>query len=115
MTALPGFPLSSIVTLLPGTDRKRTAMPYRYRISYQNPQVDDPGCMMMWEVSGGRAVYQVALERTESGSLRLHCTCADAVFRAENEGRFCKHIHGLLQLGEPAYPLPFKAVPDRGA
>jgi predicted nucleic acid-binding Zn finger protein len=43
--------------------------------------------------------YQIALERNEAGNLRIHCTCADAVFRAEEEGRFCKHVHGLLQVG----------------
>jgi hypothetical protein len=39
------------------------------------------------------------LERDEAGNLRLHCTCADAVFRAEEDGRFCKHVRGLLQIG----------------
>jgi hypothetical protein len=53
---------------------------------------------MLWHVSGGRLQYQIALERTESGNLHFHCTCADAVYRGENEGRFCKHIRGLLQL-----------------
>lgn len=43
--------------------------------------------------------YQIALERDEADNLRLHCTCADAVFRAEEQGRFCKHIQGLLQFG----------------
>ena len=42
---------------------------------------------MTWEVSGGRMPYQIALERDDAGSLRIHCTCADAVFRAEDEGR----------------------------
>ena len=37
----------------------------------------------------------------EEGDLHLHCTCADAVFRAEPEGRFCKHLRGLLDLGRP--------------
>jgi hypothetical protein len=54
---------------------------------------------MTWEVSGGRMPYQIALERDETGTLRIHCTCADAVFRAEDEGRFCKHVRGLLQVG----------------
>jgi predicted nucleic acid-binding Zn finger protein len=43
--------------------------------------------------------YQIALERDEAGTLRIHCTCADAVFRAEDKGRFCKHVRGLLHIG----------------
>jgi hypothetical protein len=57
---------------------------------------------MSWEVTGGRMPYQIALERSEDGNLRIHCTCADAVFRGEEEGRFCKHVHGLLRLGGPS-------------
>jgi hypothetical protein len=44
-------------------------------------------------------LYQLALERDDQGNLRLHCTCADAVFRAEAEGRFCKHARGLVEVG----------------
>jgi hypothetical protein len=55
--------------------------------------------VLAWEVSGGRSPYQIAVEREENGRLRLHCTCADAVFRAELEGRFCKHVLGFLQTG----------------
>jgi hypothetical protein len=55
---------------------------------------------MRWEVSGGRMGYLIDLERDGKGNLRFHCTCADAVFRAEEEGRFCKHLRGLIQLGE---------------
>ena len=54
---------------------------------------------MLWEVSGRALHYQIALEREESGSLRLHCSCADAIFRCESEGRVCKHIRGLLEIG----------------
>ncbi len=97
MSAVPLLPTA--VTVLPGPDRKRTAVSYHYRLSYRNPCPEAVGCVMTWEVSGGRLVYQVAVERTAVGGLRLHCTCADAVYRAENEGRFCKHIHGLLRLG----------------
>jgi hypothetical protein len=57
---------------------------------------------MIWEVHGGRLGYQVALERDEAGALRLHCTCADAIFRAESEGRFCKHIRGLMSFVQPS-------------
>jgi hypothetical protein len=85
--------------LLPGPDRKRTLRSYQYRITYRNPNPAAPGCRMLWEVAGGRLLYQIALERDELGQLHLHCTCADAVFRAETEGRFCKHLHGLLELG----------------
>src|SRR4051812_2166847 len=96
----------TLVTLLPGPGRNRTATTYSYQVTYRNPQPDEPGCVLLWEVTGGRARYQLALERNERGSLRLHCTCADAIFRAEDEGRLCKHIHGLLQFSRPAYPCP---------
>jgi hypothetical protein len=88
-----------LFTLLPGPDRKRLARPYGYRLTYRNPEPDAAGCVMLWEVSGGRLHYQVALERDEAGSLRLHCSCADAVFRGEAEGRPCKHVRGLLEIG----------------
>ena len=56
---------------------------------------------MTWEVFGGRASYQVALEREWDGGLRWHCTCADAVYR----DRVCKHIRGLIALGRPKQQL----------
>jgi hypothetical protein len=95
-----------LFTLLPGPDRKRGARPYRYRLTYRNADAEAVGCVMLWEVSGGRLDYQIALEREETGNLRCHCTCADAVYRAEDEGRFCKHIQGLLAFGRPARHLP---------
>jgi hypothetical protein len=98
----------TMVTLLPGSGRTRAAAPYSYRVTYRNPHPDEPGCVLLWEVTGGRTAYQIALERDEQRNLRLHCTCADAVFRAEDEGRFCKHIHGLLQFNRPEYPCPQK-------
>ena len=92
-------PPTVLFTLLPGPDRKRVARPYGYRLTYRNPDADACGCVLLWEVSGGRLHYQVALERDESGALRLHCSCADAVFRCEAEGRLCKHARGLLEMG----------------
>ena len=89
----------SLLKLLPGPSRKREESPYLYRLVYRNPQAGGIGCRMMWQVEGGRATYQIVLEVDEKGSSRFHCTCADAVFRAEGEGRFCKHIRGLLEFG----------------
>jgi hypothetical protein len=101
------FPVGrAVVTLLPGPDRKRAARPYQYRLRYRQDGAEATGCVMLWDVTGGRTTYQLALERGADGGLRLHCTCADAVYRADDEGRFCKHARGLLQLGEPAYPPP---------
>jgi hypothetical protein len=98
----------ALVTLLPGPARDRAQAAYCYRLTYRNPLPDGIGCVMIWEVTGGRLPYQIALEREEVGGLRLHCTCADHVFRAENEGRRCKHVQGLLELGAsrnaPALP-----------
>jgi hypothetical protein len=94
-SARQGLPV--LTALLPGSDRKRRHAAYCYRLGYRNPVADAVGCVLIWEVSGGRLPYQIALERDEHGSLRVHCTCADAIFRCEAEGRFCKHVHGLLQ------------------
>jgi hypothetical protein len=49
--------------------------------------------------------YQVALERDERGRHRWHCTCADAIYKAEEQGRVCKHVQGLLEFGA-ALPRP---------
>jgi hypothetical protein len=57
------------------------------------------GCALLWEVFGGREVYQVALERLPGGSLRWHCTCADAAYRGEDGRHQCKHVKGLLEQG----------------
>jgi hypothetical protein len=92
-------PSAVLSTLLPGPGRKGAESPYSYRLLYRNPNADAAGCQFIWEVAGGRLAYQIALEQDAAGSLRLHCTCADAVFRAEAEGRFCKHVRGLLTFG----------------
>ena len=94
-----GHPQPELLKLLPGPDRKRAETAYTYRLTYRNSDPAATGCRMIWEVSGGRMTYQVVLEQDEQTSLHLHCTCADAVFRAEAEGRFCKHIRGLLEFG----------------
>ncbi len=99
-------PASVLFTLLPGPSRKRCVIAYRYQLTYRNPDPDASGCVMTWDVTGGRLTYQIALERQEDGQLRCHCTCADAVFRAEEEGRCCKHVEGLLEFGRPARHLP---------
>jgi hypothetical protein len=86
-------------THLPGPDRKRSETVYRYRLTYRTTAPEAAGCLMTWEVNGGRMSYQVAVERQEDGRVRLHCTCADAVFRGETEGRACKHVRGLVSVG----------------
>jgi hypothetical protein len=93
-------------TLLPGPTRKRTCSPYYFRLTHSDPEPAVAGCVLLWEVQGGRAPYQIALERNENGSLRWHCTCADAVYRGETEGHVCKHVRALLNLGRrPAVPV----------
>src|SRR5579885_2043856 len=93
---------------LPGPDRKRSPALYQYRVTYRNPTPDEPGCVMPWEVSGGRLPYQIALERAASGRLRWHCSCADAVYRGEDDpGHVCKHVRGLVDY------LPTIAPPVR--
>jgi hypothetical protein len=89
----------ALVTALPGPDRKRTASPYSYRLTYRNPDSHADGCVMLWEVHGGRTAYQIAVERRGPGTLRVHCTCADAVYRGESQGHVCKHVTGFLRIG----------------
>ena len=92
----PGYGVLCLV--LPGSDRKRSMSMYTFRVTYRNTVPDEPGCVMTWEVSGGRLPYQVALERTASGNLRWHCSCADAVYRGEDDpAHVCKHIRGIIE------------------
>lgn len=87
------------LTLLPGPNRKRSPGLYHYRLAYRNVDCEVPGCVALWEVQGGRMPYQIALERNDAGRHFWHCTCADAVYRAEEQGRVCKHVQGLLDFG----------------
>ena len=87
---------------LPGTDRKRTPQSYSYRVSYRAPDAAEVGCVMTWQVSGGRTPYQVALERLDSGRLKWHCSCADMVYRGEDDPKHhCKHVKGLRAILPP--------------
>jgi hypothetical protein len=94
-----------LYTVLPGPTRKRTDSSYRYQITYRNPEREEAGCLMTWLVIGGRQSYQIALEQDEKHRLHWHCTCADAIYRAEQQGRLCKHVQGLLAFGWPSFPL----------
>ncbi len=105
----PTSPIAMLTTFLPGPDRKRQPSAYHYRVTYRNSR-PEPGCVMTWEVLGGRQVYQVALEETPSGSRRWHCSCADAIFRGDGNPRHvCKHIRGLMQC-LPTMPAPSQAA-----
>jgi hypothetical protein len=95
----PGQPFPELAIDLPGPERRRDPHSYTFRLTYVNPN-QQPGCQRIWEVTGGRQTYQIALERDPRGNLHLHCSCADAIYRKDNEGRFCKHVFGLLELGK---------------
>jgi hypothetical protein len=84
---------------LPGPTRKRAPSPYCYRLTYRNPDPVAAGCALLWDVMGGRLIYQIALERRDDGELLWHCTCPDAVYRGENGPHVCKHVRALLELG----------------
>jgi hypothetical protein len=93
--------------LLPGPTRRRLPSPYCYRLTYRNADPAGAGCALLWEVYGGREVYQIALERASAGGLHWHCTCADAVYRGEDAPHTCKHVRGLQKLGRRGdNPLP---------
>jgi hypothetical protein len=90
--------LGLVTVILPGADRLRSLTLYQYRVTYKNTDPHELGCVMTWDVTGGRLLYQVAAERLASGELRWHCTCADAVYRGENNPHHCcKHVQGLLE------------------
>jgi len=82
--------------VLPGPDRKRSERTYGYRLLYCNSRWDEPVCAALWQISGGRELYQIALEYDDRGQFIWHCTCADAIYRAADQGRVCKHVQGLL-------------------
>lgn len=87
-----------LLKILPGADRKRLPGLYCYRVTYRSVDRDKPGCVMTWEVTGGRDSYQIALERVWPGQMKWHCTCADAVYRGELDTRHvCKHVSGLME------------------
>ena len=93
---------ATLIAPLPGPDRKRREALYSYRLVYRQPAWDAEGCLMLWNVTGGRQEYQVALERPEWGQLRWHCTCADHVYRSEKIANHqCKHIRGLQAFTPP--------------
>ena len=99
---------------VPGPSRKRTIQPYLFRVVHRSADPQEPGCALSCEVFGGRLSYKVDLERRENGFYRWHCTCADAVYRAENEGRHCKHIKAILALGRPILEGPVEEVKRAG-
>ncbi len=90
---------SELQIVLPGPERKREPSAYVYRLIHIN-QDQRTGCQRIWDVLGGRQPYQIVLEKDPRGILQFHCTCADAIYRKDNEGRFCKHVLGLLELGK---------------
>lgn len=108
-------PLAVTTLVLPGPDRKRTQSIYTFRVVYRNPDPHEPGCVMTWEVGGGREAYQISLERTGGGENVWHCSCADAVYRGEdNPEHVCKHVEGLLEtlpvVGRPVRRIPASAA-----
>jgi hypothetical protein len=107
MTKRPRF--GGMIATLPGPDRKRTFIDYRFRLTYRDPAPSGPGCLMVWEVEGGRLPYQVAVEQTDGGRLKWHCSCADAVYRGEKLEHTCKHVRGLVESLE-AIALPVTAA-----
>ena len=104
-------PVLGVLTLiLPGPDRQRSHSLYQYRITYRNADPVEPGCVMTWDVTGGRYPYQIAVERTGGGDVRWHCSCADAVYRGEDDPNHrCKHVQGLID-AIPVIGAPVRQV-----
>lgn len=86
------------IGLLPGPNRKRTPRLYGFRVIYRNPDATEEGCLMTWEVLGGREKYQIALERLWTGGVKWHCTCADAIYKgSKNPYHVCKHVRAIQE------------------
>ena len=115
LTAPPTrLPAPVTMIALPGPDRKRLPETYVFRPTYRNPAAGEVGCVMTWDVSGGRLPYQVSLERLPGDRLKWHCSCADAVYRGEDDpAHQCKHVRGLVQCLPPLAP-PLRRVPVDG-
>ena len=97
----PQSSFALITLMLPGPDRKRTPVPYCFRVTYRNPDPAEAGCVMTWETFGGRETYQIAVERTPGGEHAWHCSCPDAVYRGEDHpDHRCKHVQGRTELFE---------------
>ncbi|MBA4189536.1 MAG: hypothetical protein C0467_16235 [Planctomycetaceae bacterium] len=115
MVATPSSSFTLITMMLPGPDRKRIPSPYHFRVTYRNPNPGETGCIVTWEVRGGREQYQISLERTDDDALVWHCTCPDAVYHADyRHACGCKHVQGIKQvfesIGNPVGRLSARAV-----
>lgn len=96
------LPRNVVFAELPGPTRHRSASPYCYRLLHESSEPQEEGCLLLWEVFGGREIYHVALEREDSGDLHWHCSCADAVYRGDRRVTHCKHVRGLRGHGRCA-------------
>jgi hypothetical protein len=93
---IPSQSSEILITDLPGPTRKRAPSPYGFHLTYSSPDPRAAGCVLLWDVYGGRQTYQIALEREGNGGLTWHCTCADWVYRNEDFPKYqCKHIRAL--------------------
>ncbi len=114
MTTAKPHPKPSLAVLtlvMAGPDRKRTPSLYHYRVTYRNPDPGELGCVMTWEVTGGRQPYALALERRAGNEFLWHCSCADAVYRGEDDpNHVCKHVAGLMDC-TPTVPRVRRAKP----
>ena len=115
MILAPKTPFALITLILPGPNRKQTPAPYHFRVTYRNPETTEPGCVMTWDVLGGRENYQIALERTTTDDLIWHCTCPDAIYREQvRPCHRCKHVRGLMSLVETIGNTMSRAMPRAG-
>lgn len=106
-----------VTAILPGPNRQRRPTRYAYCVRYRNPDPRQPGCLITWDVLGGRDDYQIAAEWTLDNRIAWHCTCPDAIFRgSRHPARFCKHIHGLftvLNIGSEPNASPPQRRPGK--
>jgi len=95
-------PRKPLLTILPGATRKRLPSIYQYRQTYRRADGDTGTCLAVWDVLGGREIYQIAVEEGVAGQHEWHCTCADATYRSRFAYYRCKHVEGLMDVVEAA-------------
>jgi len=101
-----------LTAILPGPARDQEHSLYQYRLMYRNPDAAGQGCLMLWQVIGGRDTYQITLERDEWEQVHWHCTCADAIYRGSTiPGHVCKHVAILAEFVPPVA----NSAPSRAA
>lgn len=92
------MPTPALLIYLRSSSRRHPYAPYIYTLAHRSRDLNRPGCIAVWHVTGGRGRYQITIERTETGALSYQCDCADHVYRSRDMPHECKHLAGMRNL-----------------